>query len=381
MNRRISIHSNKYLEINNMSKYKNFMVLILILYTHNALSCPNAFPDLINDICWSCAFPILIGGTTLKEGIFDEQNPNSLEIDIPDNDMICSCGEFPDTEIGLWFTFWHPYRVIELTSKPYCMPFLFGTNMESRNELKKNEIGNTKPSDINSSYSWGGRYGNNRNHKAFYNAHIYSFPLHIMMDLLLAPECDPSGYVSLDLLYFTEVDMMWNDDIASLIFSPEASFFSNPVLQVACTADCAAANVGFGFSSMQWCSGCVGSTYPMTGNVGANYSSPSITSLLVHRILLKQHRFGMEWKTIGDKAKCGGYVSPSLPKSQYKISMIYPVPESSTEKKSYGDFLRTGNCCHPLGRNTFLWGEERNIPTDGDYYLYLVWRKVDCCIR
>jgi conjugal transfer pilus assembly protein TraU len=51
------------------------------------------------------------------------------------------------------------------------------------------------------------------------------------------------------------------------------------------------------------------------------------------------------------------------------MSTIFPVPET------------TGRCCHPIGSSTLLWGDNRNVPATGEFQLYLLWRKRNCCLK
>ena len=119
---------------------------------------------------------------------------------------------------------------------------------------------------------------------------------------------------------------------------------------------------------MFWCAGCWGSLYPFTGNIPPNESPPRDSSLTATRAIAALHRRGLAQKTFGDAALCGGYIYPMIPKSQYKMSMLYPLAEAS------------GTCCHPLGLSTMLWGEWRNIPAVGEDFVYLLWRYTDCCL-
>ena len=155
------------------------------------------------------------------------------------------------------------------------------------------------------------------------------------MDLLVAPGCNPSGFMTLDIIDLTEFYNLWNNDLASFAFAPEAAFFSHPLVVASCAADCVAAMAGFGLNTMTWCGGCDGLLYPQSGSTSPNGSPVRVTSLLTQRILAARHRFGKEYKTIGSRAKCGGYYFPIIPKNQYKLSMIFPVPESSSSSKNF----------------------------------------------
>ncbi|NDE35775.1 MAG: hypothetical protein EB012_13175, partial [Gammaproteobacteria bacterium] len=55
-----------------------------------------------------------------------------------------------------------------------------------------------------------------------------------------------------------------------------------------------------------------------------------------------------------------------LQKSQYRMSMVWPVPEI------------TGN--HAVGANTATWGLGHSYPGPGDEHVYLLWEWEDCCL-
>ena len=341
-------------------------------------TCPNSFPNIANDICWKCILPIKIGSKRIstKKG-FNEFDPNGSS---DPSTMMCFCGEAPNIGVGLWFSWWEPYLVMENTRKPYCLSFLYGKTVKVKKDYLNPDNSHVITS-IKSSYTYGGTGKLANKNKAFYNVHVYSFPLTMIMDLLVSPGCSTSGFITLDVVDLSEFNTLWNNDLASFAFAPEAAFFSNPLVVASCAADCVAAMAGFGLNTMSWCGGCDGLLYPQSGSTNPNSSPVRITSLLTQRMLARRHRFGLEFKTIGKKAKCGGYYFPVLPKNQYKISMIFPVPESSSSKKKISGMFRSGKCCHPLGRHTFMWGEERTIPGTGEDYVYLVWRRMDCCVR
>jgi conjugal transfer pilus assembly protein TraU len=106
--------------------------------------------------------------------------------------------------------------------------------------------------------------------------------------------------------------------------------------------------------------------YPLSGISPTSYGTdPRITSLLSTRATASLHRRGLAWKTAGNDALCGGYIYPFIPKSQYRLSMFYPVAETDSN--------------HAIGETTFKWGAGRTYPGPGEDHLYLLWRWVDCC--
>src|SRR3546814_6426677 len=80
--------------------------------------------------------------------------------------------------------------------------------------------------------------------------------------------CLESG--SIDILYISEIDPLWQDSELTAIINPEAVLFANPLALAACAADCVSATVNLPVDEMFWCAGCQGSMYPMNGNVSAS---------------------------------------------------------------------------------------------------------------
>lgn len=94
---------------------KFFTILFLLIFTNlsfaadsgsnnngsKSLRCPGEFANPISDICWSCIFPISMGGMPLwKGGQEDNSNPSQL---------FCSCA-IPRIYLGIQTGFWEPVR-------------------------------------------------------------------------------------------------------------------------------------------------------------------------------------------------------------------------------------------------------------------------------
>ena len=325
------------------------------------LTCQDAFPDLFKDICWKCIFPIRVGGKI----VFGKDMPDNVDTANPDDwnpsDYFCTCkNSRGGTDIGIYVSFWEPARVIEAVRKPNCFPFLFGLDMGD---------------SLNISGAYGTRDGSmgKPGEKSFYNVHDLSFPLFTLLDVITGMSYCTDYLSGIDLLWFSEIDPTWNDDELSLYVNPEASLFANPTAQALCALDCTAASTDFPLNALFWCAGCWGSMYPLTGNSGVTGSPVRQTSLVASRLLAKLARNPvppvMEYDTSGEDSKCEGRYRPFVKKSQYKFSTLFPIPETR------------GKCCHTLGSSTLLWGDHRNIPGTGEFQIYLMWRKRNCCLK
>ena len=312
--------------------------------------CPDAklwSQRLFTDICWDCIFPIFIGGFPIGGNADDAPSGRAK------SKFLCLCedGGPMGISIGTPVGFWEPARLVELVRLPYCSPLLGGLRLQITNSRLLGGSSQVQHDDSD---------------LTFYNFHYFAFPLLVIMELMTIAECNADGFVDFDMMYLSELDPTWNDDELSFYTTPEVTLFANPFAQMACLGDAAMGLAGKTTDSLFWCAGNWGGLYPFTGNVLQNDSRPLVTSLAGARAIAALHRRGLAWKTMGDDALCGGYIYPTIPKSQYRMEMFFPVAESDDN--------------HVIGETPFRWGEWRNIPGYEDY-VYLIWRWKDCCVR
>lgn len=343
-------------------------------------ACPNAniFTNIFDQVCWSCFLNDLnMFGVGRK--------PDGAASSAP----MCSC---PDDlgvpEIGWPLGFWSPTRVYEQVTTPWCSPGLGGIRLQNT----YTGLGYvTKQKETSGQTT------------AFFQSHSYSFPLMQMMELLILPSCT-TGYYDFDLLGITEINPMWNNDLLALILSPSAILFSSPLARIWCAEDCVSSTLNDQKETSYGCAGCDGHLYPLTGNVNPAPDQVAASSLIMQRNLAISHRAGTEVKTIGSEARCEPEYAPFIPRSQYKMSMMYPVPQASEtgvlgfestsdmDSGSFqdvlagqsGDMDRFNECCQPMGMSTSRWCTPvggRTRPGKDSAYLYLLWQYRDCCVR
>jgi conjugal transfer pilus assembly protein TraU len=324
-------------------------VLALLLATPAAQAggtgsaqCKGKFMNPITDICWSCAFPIDVGGSAIM-------TENQEDFDSGISSPICTCSNPP--KIGVSVSFWEPSRIVEAVRQPYCFVSLGGVSI-----------------DAGISASSHARADSSHSHDSFYQIHWYISPLMYWLEILLDNSClEQSPF---DLAYFTEVDPLWADSELTFILNPDAVLFANPLAQAACSADCVAASAGFPLNQLFWCAGCQGSMYPLDGWVGNHIGGVQASTLLVQRFTNKMHREGLIWGAHGDQGMCGYYPIPIMDKRAYKLQMIYPIPNTAKIN---------GRCCSTFGRSTVLSGAGKEFPVDGEDFAYMLFRKRDCC--
>lgn len=303
--------------------------------------CPDAgvfSSRILSEFCFSCLFPIRIAGVPTGAG---PMPPNVT------TQSLCSCSFF---DVGVTVGSWHPTRLIEVVTTPYCSPSLGGVEMANSVGVLQGSVGK-------------GEHDNGD--LAFFNFHDLPFPFREILDPFGDTPC--SGVNTSGPIYFSELDPTWNNEELANILSPEVALIANPIAVASCAADAVVATAGEPLDALFWCAGSWGNMYPFSGMMRTSAGAdPTLTSLAATKSRAAIHRRGFGLQTVGDAALCGGMPSPFMQKSQYRMSMVYPVPEM------------TGN--HAIGANTATWGLGHSFPGPGDEHVYLLWEWEDCCL-
>jgi len=355
------------------------------------LACPSMRrhigAQLLHDTCWDAMFPIEVGDFTIHSG-HEEDDPNPDE---ESSSAYCCCNrmhkcsspeDYLEGSYGWVWKWWEIDRIVEVVRVPWCFPSLGGAD---------GEWGFWLPAQLNPNWGevnkiWGGFQATDTPEKVhhFFNVHFYAYAPLAFLEILIAPECHAGFIMDFDLLEASEFDFSWAREGFGW-FAPDTILFANPVAVLACTADCALSNVGFGNNYLFWCAGCLGSIYPVKGNVNYQLSPTAVAELMLYRWLFKMFRTGKEFKTWDVDDPCRPQLWPFfIIKNEFKLQMIHPMVEK-------GD-----PCVHPLGRSPFLWGGSYNVsgvsgglfPGEaatvagvGEDYVYYLWRRMECCIR
>lgn len=344
-------------------------------------TCRGEFINPITGMCWSCIMPIGISSIFYKGGQDGTKDLTGWQ------QYICTC----DLYIGVPISFYEPARMIDVTTKPYCMVSLGGI-----------EFGNTGSFDGDTQGFAGEEYGEEK--KEFYQAHYYINPvMYVIGQALDNSKCfEQQGF---DVGYLTEVDPSWHNAEYANMLSPDGFLYGTFPAVFACTGDCAAATAKFGIAEMHWCVGCGGLMYPMTGHIDNNTSTIESAGVIQLRLLNKLHRQGINLSYYGNDGLCGGYRQILMNKRQYKYSMVFPVSQTKSVVKAMNEAVKNSagavegdgsavtdgagiadietkkskQCCQPFGRTTFLWGTGRYYPIKGEDQSYQIYRKRDCC--
>lgn len=287
-------------------------------------------------------FPIKIGGVTIAS--FSGLEDVSTVSNVP----ICVCTD-PFPRIGIKVSLWEPIALLEATSIPSCSPSL-GMSLPLPSPQAQTGFG---------SQDSGGEDAANYH---TYQFHYVKFPVFSVLELFLDFICLERGGV--DVAYMSEIDPLWQSDVWASLLNPEAILVANPIAQMACMADSAAANLGFPLDFLWWCLGSWGSLYPMTksSTQATNLSSQMAISA---RAVAKLHRQFILWGSVGEAGLCGAYPMPIMRKSQYSLLPIHPVSHP----------VRI-----PIGRSELLWGQGKEVPLVNHHvYVNVLYRKRDCC--
>jgi conjugal transfer pilus assembly protein TraU len=292
----------------------------------------------ITDVCWTCLFPIRLGGIPITPS-FGNQDYSSV------SSPICVCMT-PFPRIGLTLSLWEPVRIAETTKRPWLFPdFCLDLG------ISKTPAGSSTSNAAN----------NQR--KQSWQVHWFIYPIFEMLSIGLDFACleHPGG---MDIAYVSELDPAWNDDFTALFIYPETILLANPLTEFACLPDRALTSVKeFGLDALFWCAGNWGTTYPFTKQTYQD--NPTVGSALaVAKINAMLHRNLVALKTVGKGALCGATPSFTFPKKQYKYQLAKPI---------------RGGRCVPVGEDGIHWATLKEPYTNDTYHSFVVWRKRDCC--
>lgn len=302
---------------------------------------------MITDVCWSCLFPIISLGVPLGASSSEAPDDRSKKI-------VCLCKDdlgvpYPGFTYGMWM----PSKLVELVRMPGCLPTLGGVTLN----FDKIDQGTWQSQEITPEMTQASH--------AHY--HTYAFPILVILNMFEKAECIKDHYVDIDLLYMSEFDPTWYDDTICYFTNPEAVLLGNPISMLSCVPDALSSTaLQKPINSLFWCAGSWGSMYPFTTNIAGGGGAVMHSSLMMARLLSALHRRFFLRKTYTDDALCSSEIAFFIPKTQYKITMIYPVPERTT--------------AHVLGQSDLFWGASRTIPVTGEDFIYLLWTWNDCCM-
>lgn len=322
------------------------VILSFCTQTVWAGSCHGKLFNPLADVNRNCIYPLTVGGKALKRSsVPDRKNPSQ---------PVCACLKNGIPKVGIVWGFWEPFALVEVVREPFCFPSLGGRRF---------------PLGINKSQGTVAQSQNNSTERGFYHVHYFEYPMLFLLNIV-SSSCVKSGIPVLK--YASELDPSWADETLAKVFSPEAAIFADPVQQNLCASDCASANAKLANDKLHWCAGCQGPMFPVFGHVQAQVSEIQGSLLLTQRLLYRMHHLGQLPKTATTSAQSLCKKPKRLwtmEKSMYRTQLIYP---NLSKKAGKGG-------CEPLGRSSVLWENNKVIPMTGEDFVYVIWRKRNCC--
>jgi conjugal transfer pilus assembly protein TraU len=331
-------------------KFLSVLWLIFVLCVETKLaiagSCHGRLFNPLTDVNRQCIYPLTIGGKTIKgSSIPDRKNPSQ---------PVCVCLNKGIPEAGIVWGFWEPFALIEVVREPFCFPSLGGMKL---------------PLGLNKTQGTVAQSQTNSTERGFYHVHYFEYPMLFLLEAV-ASDCVKPGVPVLK--YASELDPTWNDETLARVFSPASTLFADPIQQALCAEDCTQANAKLANDKLLWCAGCQGSMFPIIGHIQAQVSEVQASLLLTQRTLYRLHRLGQLPKTAttSTSALCK---KPKrllqMEKSMYRTQMIYPKVLKKAGKGG----------CEPLGRSSVAWESNKVNPITGEDFVYVIWRKRNCC--
>ena len=276
-------------------------MFVAALTVNAATVCQGKILNPVTDVCWSCVFPVKIGG---KASVLPDPDTGA-------GGPFCTCGKGLNLRAGVTFSFWEPLRTAEIVRHAGCLPSMGGVNMGDMGLRISDhvKVHSHEPD------------GSMKRHTDFRQVHWYATPWLFILEALLDDGC--LDQQTFDLAYMSELDPLWDDTLSSFILNPDAALFANPIAQGACAADCTSASSGLPQNSLYWRSGCQGNVFPLTGWSASLTSHTAVWQLMTHRFAMKLSREGLLLAAHGSKGLCESFYEPLMRKDVWRTQLVW----------------------------------------------------------
>lgn len=313
----------------------SFIFAVVIFQNANASSCPATGMSAITSVNFGCMFPIRIGGTV--SGGSREDDSDSGE------SPVCLCNNDGNIRWGLNVQMWEPARLIDTVTDPYCI-------MPLGKKITGNQEGKLSGGSDTTADSF------------FAQMHIYHYPALAMLDLFTDVQC--LERTEFDIAFMSEYSATWQNDVLASVIHPESILFANPVSLLGCVADAAASTLNKPVDPLFWCLGSWStSVYPLGGSISGGDFLQANAGLAARGIYMMS-RLGLMRDT--SESACYYTYRPIWKKSSYKLQMVAPVSDSN---------------CLTIGKSSLLWGSGKHPPVGKDNFMFMMFRKMKCCIN
>lgn len=223
---------------------------------------------------------------------------------------VCSCKDGLSSGIGVGLTFWMPSYINDMARQAGCIGFLGGINV--------------LPGFISQSS------GQEYNHHAERKDGVTSMQVHwayadvtALAGKSLFERCKAVNG-SMSISYMTEPDFVFQNDVYSVIMTPQASILAAaPILsQVTCGMESVANTLG-GWQDWGVCAW-KGTRLPLSGNTIAKDSAQVTNMDVTIKYLTRSALLGTTLRTMGSDATCAPKYSAFYDPFQHRFQWSYP---------------------------------------------------------
>lgn len=183
-------------------------MFVAALTVNAATVCQGKILNPVTDVCWSCVFPVKIGGkASLTTSVLPDPDTGA-------GGPFCTCGKGLNLRAGVTFSFWEPLRTAEIVRHAGCLPSMGGVNMGDMGLRISDhvKVHSHEPD------------GSMKRHTDFRQVHWYATPWLFILEALLDDGC--LDQQTFDLAYMSELDPLWDDTLSSFILNPDAALFA-----------------------------------------------------------------------------------------------------------------------------------------------------------
>lgn len=252
----------------------------------------------------------LMGGISLPGWTIMKSPSNLGEPPKHKAQAVCFCKNGLKTGYGIGLTFWMPSYINDMARQAGCMGFLNGVNI--------------LPGFI--SQSSGQEYSNHDARKdgvTNMQIHWAYADVTAIAGKSLFEKCDAvTGAMS--IAYMTEPDFIFQNDVYSVVMTPQASILAaNPLLsQMTCGMESVANTLG-GWQDWGVCAW-KGSRMPYSGTAIAKDSAQVSNMDITVKYLSRASLLGTTMRTMGKDATCKPVYSPFYDPFQHRYQWAYP---------------------------------------------------------
>lgn len=246
-------------------------------------------------------------------------------------EAVCFCKNGLKTGFGIGLTFWMPSYINDMARQSGCMGFLNGVN------ILPGFISQSSGQEYNAHAQRKDGVTNMQIHWAYADVTAIA-------GKSLFEKCDAvTGAMS--IAYMTELDFIFQNDVYSVIMTPQASILAaSPLLsQMTCGMESVANTLG-GWQDWGVCAW-KGSRMPYSGTAIAKDSAQVSNMDITVKYLSRSSLLGTTMRTMGKDATCKPVYSPFYDPFQHRYQWSYPGKVSTrynVDVIKWGLFIKDG---------------------------------------